>query len=114
MSDDELVREVADRMRATWRGEEDRLLRTARRRVATAKYHGEEASNYELMEKRLRDSQGYRFAHLATRALEHRVRQAASLGLVSRPARDAALRLAPGWTQSPEELLLVATMVLEP
>lgn len=114
MSDDELVRQVADRMRATWRGDEDRLLYTASRRVTTAAYHAEEAYQCELMATRLRFSEDDRPAHLEARALRHRIREAACLGLVPRPVRDAALRMAPSWTQGLDELLKTATIVLEP
>lgn len=100
-------------MRATWRGREDRLLYTARRRVATAAYHAEEAYNCELIAGRLRLNDDYQPIHLDARALRHRIHEAACLGLVSRPVRDAALRMTPSWTQGLDELLKTATIVIE-
>lgn len=108
----ELDQVVAGLRAGGWRSSEERLQATARKRLATARRHQQQAAALRADAQGADGPWGLR-QRLLESALRHDVRGAERAGLVTRAVRNVALRLAPTWTGSTEELLSVASAVAQ-
>lgn len=84
------------------------------RRVLAAHEHDERANYYARLVHSVGFDEALSACELTGQVLQHPVRAAACLGLISHPVRGVALALAPTWLQSPDALIATAESVLSP
>lgn len=102
---------IAGLRAAGWRSSEERLQATAVKRLATARYHQQQADSLRATAETFADDAPRLYRHWIERALRHEVRAAERSGAVMRAVRQVALRLVPTWTGDGQQLLAVAQAV---
>lgn len=112
MDDENLERIVAGLVAGGFRGSEQRLLLTARKRLRTAEWHLSEARRYR--EHALASGRA-EFQELWTlRARISEIRSAKRRCVITRDLRRISIALAPSWHGSTDDLLFAAAAVLAP
>ena len=106
--------EVMSAMRAGWRSSEEQLRATAVKRMATARWHQEQADALRKTAEGFPDEPVVLRRRYLEAALRHEVLGASRRGAVTRSLRQVALRLVPAWTGTCEQLLAVAQAVADP
>lgn len=112
MDDETLQRIVAGLVAGGFRGSEQRLLLTARKRLRTAEWHLSEARRYRDHAVASRREEFHELWTLRARVSE--IRAAERRCAITRDLRRIAIALAPSWHGSTDDLLFAAAAVLAP
>lgn len=111
---DDLVQVTAALRAAGWRSSEQRLHLTAIKRLATVRWHQEQAAGYRASAARMSDEVPEARRRFLRAALRHEVRAVERGGAVTRAVRQVALRLLPTWAgDDAQQLLDVAAAIAE-
>ena len=102
---------IAGLRAAGWRSSEERLQATAVKRLATARYHQQQADSLRATAETFADHAPMLYRHWINQALNHEVRAAERSGVMTRAVRQVAFRLVPTWTGDGQQLLAAAEAV---